>query len=133
MILKVFKIFFFCLLTANAYSQYRLSGIITSRDDSTAVKDCTVYLTDGKKSAVTDTYGRFVFDDIANGTYVLHFTSMEYEYTQMQVSVANSNEAVRVVLAPRTETLAEIMITDAQSNVGKTRARVYSSASEAAA
>jgi Fe(3+) dicitrate transport protein len=123
MILKVFKIFLFCLLSVDAYSQYRLSGIITSREDSTAVRDCTVYLADGKKSAVTDSYGRFVFNDMANGNYVLHFTSMEYEYTQLQVGIANGDEVVRVVLSPRTETLAEIMITDAQSTFGLTRMR----------
>ena len=43
--------------------QYRLSGTVTSRSDSAYVKDCSVYLDNGKMIAITDGRGKFLFED----------------------------------------------------------------------
>jgi len=106
-----------------AFSQYRLSGAVYSQEDSTFIKDCTIYLNDNKKTAVTDSRGRFVFDDLPNGEHMLHFTSLEFEYLPMPVTISNEDQVIRVPLAPRTRTLSEVMITDAQSDFGFTRLR----------
>ncbi len=113
----------FCFLCGQAYSQHRLTGIISSSEDSTFVKECVVYLNDGAQMAVSDGYGRFEFRDLANGDYILHFTSTAYEYRQLVTTISNENATVRVLLSPRTQVLAEVMITDAQSNFGMTRLR----------
>src|SRR3989337_2252055 len=104
---KVFNILFSCLLSVPAFSQYRLSGTVSSREDSTAVKECIIYLNDEKKSAITDSRGRFLFNDLEEGNYILHFTSLEFEYQQFPVRITDKDEAVRIQLSPRTQTLAE--------------------------
>ena len=80
-------------------------------------------MNDGKKTAMSDGHGRFVFSDLANGDYILHFISAEFAYLQLPVTMAGENKVIRVQLDHRTETLAEVMITDAKSNFGFTRMR----------
>ena len=112
-----------CFISVNAFSQYRLSGIITSAEDTTAIKECIVYLNDDKQSAISDARGRFVFEDVSNGTYKLHFITPEFKYETVEVIVSNADAFVRVALQPRKEMLEEVMITDAQSGFGFTRMR----------
>jgi Fe(3+) dicitrate transport protein len=119
----VFNIVILCLLFTEASGQYRLSGSILSAEDSTGIRDCIVYANKEEQSAVTDSRGRFLFNDLPNGTYLLHVTSLEFEYAQISVTISDQDEAVRVWLSPRTTTLAEVMITDAQSSFGFNRMR----------
>jgi len=121
--LKAFKILLLCFITANAFSQYRLSGIITSSEDTTAIRECVVYLNDDKRSAISDGRGQFLFEDLPNGSYKLHFISPEFKYQTVQVIIENSDAFIRAALEPRNEMLEEVMITDAQSGFGFTRMR----------
>ena len=121
--LKGFKILLMCFITVNAFSQYRLSGIITSAEDTTAVKECIIYLNDDKQSAISDARGRFLFEDVSNGSYKLHFMTPEFKYETIEVIISNGDAFVRVALQPRNEILQEVMITDAQSGFGFTRMR----------
>ena len=118
---KVFSILTFCLLSAQVFAQYTLSGTIRSAEDSTVVRECVIYLNDGSETAVSDGYGRFVFNDVANGDHMLHFMSTEFVYLQLPVTISSQNKIIRASLLPRTQMLAEIMITDAQSGFGFTR------------
>jgi Fe(3+) dicitrate transport protein len=120
---KAFKILFLCFVTVNAFSQYRLSGIITSSADSAAVRECVVYLNDDSRSAVSDARGRFVFEDVSNGTYKLHFVSPEFKYQVVDITISNRDQFIRSVLEARSETLDEVVITDAQAGFGFTRMR----------
>lgn len=106
----------------NVFSQYRLSGTVSSID-STAIKACVVYLNDERKSATTDSRGRFLFEDLPNGIYTLYFTSIDFVADQVTVNVNNRNQHIRVFLPQRIERLAEVMITDVQSTFGFTRMR----------
>ncbi|MEX2233538.1 MAG: TonB-dependent receptor, partial [Cyclobacteriaceae bacterium] len=121
--LKVFNILFLCFVSAHAFSQYRLSGTVSSTEDNTFIKECVIYLNGEKTAAVTDGRGRFHFNDLANGNYILHFTSPEYEYLQLPVRITDQDQSVRIQLSPRSQILAEVMITDAQSSFGFSRMR----------
>ncbi len=123
----VFNTFIFCLLSLSAAAQYRLTGTVLSDEDSSAVRECVIYLNEGKQNAVTDSRGRFTFNDVPNGEHTLHFTSTEFEYLQLPVTISNEDRSLRVRLQPRTETLAEVMITDAQNSFGFTRMRAVES------
>jgi Fe(3+) dicitrate transport protein len=125
---KAFDILLLCLISGQAFAQYTLSGIIRSREDSTIIKECVIYLNEGKQTAFSDGYGRFVFNDLPNGKHMLHFTSTEFEYLQVPVTILDENKMIRVSLAPRTRVLAEVMITDAQSGFGFTRMRAVENA-----
>lgn len=119
----VYSIVLLCLLPAYAYGQYRVTGTVQSEDDSTAISGCVIYLDNGTQSAITDGRGRFIFNDVPNGDHVMHFTSTEFGYLQRAVSVSDGDQSLRVYLETRTQTLEEIMITDAQTNFGFTRMR----------
>lgn len=120
---KVFSVLFLCFITLPAFSQYRLSGTVSSQEDSTYIRQCVIYLNDDKNTAITDGMGRFSFDNLPNGEYMLHFTSPSHEYLPMPVVISNADVAVRVYLSSRTKMLAEVMITDAQSTFGFKRMR----------
>ena len=120
---KAFNIIICCLLSIPAFGQFRLSGTVLSKEDSTLIRECTVYLNDGKETAITDGYGRFVFNDVSSGDHMLHFTSTEFEYVPLAVHVSNEDAFVRVFLSPRTQTLGEVLITDANASSGFTRMR----------
>lgn len=120
---KAFSTLLFCFIAAQTFAQFRLSGTVMSQEDSTAVKGCIIYLNDDTRTAITDARGKFSFDDVPNGTHMLHFTSQEFEYHPMPVEISNENRTLRAYLAPRTTTLAEVMITDAQTTFGFTRMR----------
>jgi Fe(3+) dicitrate transport protein len=119
---KVYSLILFCFFTVTAFGQYRLSGTLRSQEDSTAVKECVIYLGDGR-STITDLRGKFQFEDLGNGDYVLHFTSPEFKYHKQQVTISNADHALRISLEPRNETLEEVTITDASVNFGFTRMR----------
>lgn len=125
--LKVFSILLFSFISLHAIGQYRISGTVSSKEDSTFVKECIIYLNDGKQSAISDSRGKFFFDDLPNGAYVLHFTSTEFQYIQIPVAISNRDQVIRVQLEPRTEVLAEVMITDLQTSFGFTRMRAVES------
>lgn len=123
MISKVFSTATLCLCTIPLFSQYRLSGIVLSREDSTAVRGSVLYLNDDTRTVITDNRGRFLFSDVPNGGYVLHVTSEDFEYLPLQINISGGDETLRIYLSPRTKTLAEVMITDVQSDFGFTRMR----------
>jgi Fe(3+) dicitrate transport protein len=118
---RVFSILLFCLIASASIAQHRLSGVVRSDEDSVAVSDCIVYLNDGSKSAPTDKGGRFVFDDLPNGKYTLHFTTTGFKYYKEDITISGSDQYTRPYLKPFTETLQEVMITEAASNFGFTR------------
>lgn len=121
--LKAFNILVLCFVTANAFSQYRLSGMVTSAEDTTAVSECVVYLNNDQRAAIADARGRFLFDDLPNGSYELHFISAEFNYKTVYVTITDNDQFVRATLEPRNVLLEEVMITDAQSGFGFTRMR----------
>lgn len=108
-------------MTTGAVAQYRISGTISTTDGARTVADCMVYLDDGKKSTLSDNSGRFLFEDVSNGSHTLHFTSPEFNYHKVDVIVSHNNEFVRIGLEPREEDLEEIVVSDVQSGFGFTR------------
>jgi Fe(3+) dicitrate transport protein len=120
---KVFKIAFLLLLSINAFGQFRLTGIVSSAEDSTTVKECIVHLNDGKRAAFVDQNGRFVFNDLAAGSYVLHFTSSDFEYLQATTTLVSGDGHVRIFMKPRRQILSEVMVSDASGNFGFTKLR----------
>src|SRR5688572_18418842 len=120
---KVFSLFLFSMVTVMSVAQHRLTGILRSDEDSVAVSECTVYLNNGTASAPTDKTGRFVFEDLSNGVYTLHFTGSGFKYLKQEVTISNGDQHVCVYLTPFRQTLQEVMITDASDNFGITRMR----------
>jgi Fe(3+) dicitrate transport protein len=109
------------LLATSAFSQYRLMGTI-SADDSTLVKGVSIFLSDGSES-ISDRQGKFLFEDLSNGDYTLHFTSEDYEYHNQSVRIDGRDQTLRVRLKARNNVLEEVTVSDARSDFGFTKMR----------
>jgi Fe(3+) dicitrate transport protein len=120
---KVYNTVLFFVVCVSAQAQYRLSGAVASNADSTGIKDCVVYIDEGKHSTLTDAKGRFLFQDVSNGVHTLHFTSSDFQYIKHDVTVSNSDKFVSIVLSPRTQLLDEVTVTDQKNDFGFTRMR----------
>jgi Fe(3+) dicitrate transport protein len=116
--LKAFKVLFLLLVSVNAYSQFRLSGTILSEEDSSSVKECMVHLNDGIRATFVNEDGKFAFDNLPSGNYILHLTSSDFEYLPANASISNKDEIIRIYLKPRREILSEVVVTDAGGNFG---------------
>lgn len=125
---QAFSTFLFCLISATVFGQYRLSGVVLAQTDSTAVRTSTIYLNDGRKTAITDVRGNFVFEDLAAGAYLLHVMSDAFNYHKVAVVVKHRDKHVRVFLEPNDNLLAEVTVTDQQNDFGFTRMRAIESA-----
>ncbi|WP_332368483.1 carboxypeptidase-like regulatory domain-containing protein [Spirosoma telluris] len=113
----------FCLTITFTFAQYQLSGILQLRPDSSAIKGVIIYLDNGKRQTVTDSLGKFVFTNLQSGQYVLHTSSPDFKTTKQAVTLANQDLSITIQLASRQETLAEVTVTDKQSDFGFTRMR----------
>jgi len=119
---KAYSTFVFLFITFTALGQYRLSGVVRSQEDSTALRVCVVYLNDGT-SATTDNRGNFTFNDVANGSYTVHVTSDDFKYHQLSVTIKDKDQFVAIALEQRTETLEEVVVSDAGTAFGFGRMR----------
>jgi Fe(3+) dicitrate transport protein len=120
---KAFKVLLLCMITTASVAQHRLIGVVRSIEDSLAITECMVFLNEGVRSAPTDNAGRFIFEDLPNGIYTLHFTGGGFKYSKHEVTISNTDGFVRPYLEPFRETLQEVMITDASPNFGVMRMR----------
>lgn len=119
---KAFNTVVFLLISFSAMSQYRLSGIVRSQEDSSAIRDCVVFLNNGT-SAITDSRGNFTFDNLPNGTHLLHITSSDFKYQQDAVTIKDKDQFIVIVVEPRSEMLDEVTITDTSTQFGFGRMR----------
>ncbi|GAB3943763.1 TonB-dependent receptor [Spirosoma harenae] len=91
--------------------------------DSSAVKGCTVYINDGKRTTTTDTLGQFTFENLPNGQYILQTTCPDFKASKQTATINGQNQTVTIWLSSRLETLNEVTVTDKQSDFGFTRMR----------
>lgn len=120
---KVCNTIFFCFLSTAVVAQYRLSGTVSSLEDNTFISGSIVYLNNGKQSLITDSRGRFLFEDLPNGKHTLYFKSPEFNYFETTITISNTDQHLRLSLEPRREILNEVIIQDSQTDFGFTRMR----------
>lgn len=120
--LKAFNILIFCFITHLTFGQYLLSGTVVSQQDSTALKECTLYLNDNQ-SVTVDERGAFTFSNLSNGRYRLRVTAPDFKTFEQNIIIADKNETLRIVLQGLQQTLEEVVVTDKQVNFGFTRMR----------
>ncbi|MVM30823.1 TonB-dependent receptor plug domain-containing protein [Spirosoma sp. HMF4905] len=119
----VFSFLVVCLFATSTFAQYQLSGTVQARHDSAAIKGVTIYLDNGKRQAVTDSLGQFTFTNLPNGQYVLHTSAPDFKASKQTIALAGRDQSIRILVASRQETLAEVTVTDKQSDFGFTRMR----------
>lgn len=109
------------MLCVTASAQFRLSGIVTSSTDSSVVRECTVYL-NGKHISLTDSNGKFIFENLPGGNHTLYFASLDFTHHTRDVTISDKDAHIAIELEPRNQLLGEVTVTD-QSNFGFTKMR----------
>ncbi|GAB4038598.1 TonB-dependent receptor [Spirosoma gilvum] len=104
-------------------AQHQLTGLLQARYDSTAVKGCILYLNGGKRTATTDSLGRFVFTNLPNGQYIIQTSAPDFKATSYSTRIEGHDQQVIIRVVSRLETLDEVTVTDKQSDFGFTRMR----------
>ncbi len=97
--------------------------MVLSNEDSTAVRECAIYLDEGQKMTTTDSRGNFIFNDVSSGEHLVHVMSDDYAYQVLPVSIDDRNQSIRVFVLPREMVLGEVVVSDSQSEFGFTRMR----------
>jgi len=120
--LSVFSFVFFLLSTA-AWAQLSVRGTVQRASDTTAVRGCTVYLDNGRRSIVTDSLGAFQFSGLAGGRHVLQALHPDFTAARLEVLLSGGDQAVVIRLLDRTTTLSEVAVTEKRTDFGFTRMR----------
>lgn len=112
---------FFLLVVHGLMAQSPIRGRIVSVRDSTALPGAEVRL--NGRSVRTGEDGRFHFDRVKPGQYLLDVFRQGHE--SRQVSVVHGDEETRlsIFLDPRTNDLKEVVVSDKQTDFGFTRLR----------
>lgn len=121
--LRAFSAAICLLISTTAVAQFQLTGRILARQDSAAIKGCSVYLLNGKRTTSTDQNGLFTFNNLPAGTYELQTECADFKTAKIYLTIANQNHFVTVLLAGRSETLNEVIVTEKQADFGFTRMR----------
>ncbi|WP_428660710.1 TonB-dependent receptor domain-containing protein [Runella sp.] len=121
--LRAYSIVICLLISTKVVAQFQLSGRLLARHDSVAINGCSVYLTNGKRTSITDENGVFSFNTLAPGTYELQTNCTDFKAAKVTVSIANQNQFITILLAGRNETLNEVIVTEKQTDFGFTRMR----------
>jgi Fe(3+) dicitrate transport protein len=118
---KVFSLLFLALQAGFSFAQYSISGRVLSSTDSSGVKECTVYLNNGKEVEITDHKGRFSFTDLPNGEYVVQALSRDLEKNCKQtVSISHQNAEISLYLDAHSKEMDEVLISEKKTDFGFT-------------
>ncbi len=82
LIFFIFSIF----IVSNSFAQYKITGRVFDNNGNT-LPGVTITLNSGKKSAVTDEFGDFVFKKISKGEYSIKAQYLGFEKEEKQIRV----------------------------------------------
>ena len=96
------------LLTDEASTKGRIRGSVIDANTQTPLSGCSVILSPGNQSKVTDEWGTFLFDNLSPGTYSLRITKDEYL----------DQAKYDIIVRADTETPVQILLYDESSTKG---------------
>lgn len=121
--LKVFKFLPILLLSASlSLAQTKISGRILSRSDSTAIKECTVFLND-RMSTLTDQDGKFAFESVPNGSYTLQTALSGYRLEKKHFNAQGKDLHFDLYLISSDQNLDELTVKEKATDFGFSRLR----------
>ncbi len=75
------------LLSTTSFAQYAVSGIVRDSKTHQSLVNATVELRNSKRYTLTDEFGRFQFDKVAEGTFDIVFTYIGYKDVEQKINV----------------------------------------------
>ncbi|MGC1243223.1 MAG: TonB-dependent receptor [Chryseosolibacter sp.] len=109
----------FWLLSASAFGQYTVSGVVRDAETNESLVNATVGLNAGDRFALTDALGHFRFDEVAEGPLTIVVTYVGYEDHQQTVQVPTAEQDLEILLKPAA-ILTEAVVVQATRATGKT-------------
>ena len=89
---------------------HRLSGIVTDSAGN-PLSDARISIAEAKRYATTNEQGRYVFTDLANGTYTVSYALVGYSPQLRRVTIADGDVTLNVSLKPSLIELPELQVT----------------------
>lgn len=116
--LKVFNTLLFFCWSLTVSAQYTLKGRVISSMDSTALKDCEIYLNDNKSKTFSNSNGEFEFKALKSGTYILLAVYPGHFPKEETITVDSLTKPITLVLGFQTKLLDEVVITEKKTDFG---------------
>lgn len=101
------------LLSHMSYGQFEVKGTVKDADTGEVLPAANVFL--GEKVVPTDGQGRFQFDKVKEGEYVLKVTFIGYDPFEQELDVVSDRE-LEVVLAPDVYMTDEVIVSATRAN-----------------
>lgn len=110
MIKSFFILIAFIFLYTTANGQFKLSGQIVDEQTNETLAGVTLYLSDLKKGTVTDPQGRYVFEKLKPGSYLLEISFSGYKKRVERIEL-NSDSLRNFLLSQSVSELNEVVVT----------------------
>lgn len=124
--LKVYSFLFFCFISTCSLAQYELSGTVRSAADSTPVAGCRIVLGAGNHT-LTDSLGRFQLTSGRAAKLTLHVLSDDFRPFKQELQLSEHHSELTIFLNPRSENLAEVVVSEKKADFGFSRLRAVES------
>lgn len=98
------------LLTHWASAQNQITGQVKAAEDNTSLPGANVFLEGAKKGTVTDLEGRFILDNVPEGTYRIRVSFVGYQTIRQEVQVP-LERALDFQMSASTHSTEEIIVT----------------------
>ncbi len=121
--LKAFSILFLITIAANCFAQFSISGKVLNSSNNLPISNCTVYLSDGKSSSMSDKTGNFKFNNLVKGNYTLIAISANFRQASKAVSIIDQDISISISLNDDPMQLAEIIVQEKRAGSGFTHLR----------
>ena len=109
-------LFLFSFIVTETVAQHKLSGKVTSAVDSVHIEECSVALNNGAFVVNTDSTGRFHFDNMKDGTYILSTHMFGFISTKQTIIISGKNKHVHVIVYPESDNIDTIEIVSKASS-----------------
>ena len=118
--LKDYKFLVVLLLSINAFSQFKFSGIVAD-DKGKLLSGVEIINKANGKSVFTDSSGNFVMQFSEQGNFSILFFAENYAIQEKQVTVNKNETFLRVTLEPLGKTLSEVVINQQREKISAIR------------
>ena len=106
----VCAIFFSIVLYTVSFAQFTIQGKVEMSMDQNPVVGAAVMISELNLGTVTDKEGIFLFEDMAEGTYIIEISSVGLNTRQITVEVSGNEEVLTVSMEERAFALPEIVV-----------------------
>jgi Fe(3+) dicitrate transport protein len=114
--LKIKILLLIMFVSSQIMAQYNIRGNVFSKDDTTKVVHCKVYLNHKLYTTYTDSTGKFEFNNLPQGHYTIHTSDISFHNFKKVIDLVGKDEYVRIELLHKHKTTEEVVVVAKQNN-----------------